>query len=152
VRHRWISESEFTDELYLFVDEYNRAGLPEPFDPPAASEVAGAAATIVGANEPVYGRQRFRALIPKCAFAFYELCKQHFFFTANKRIATFFLLHLLERHGLTLDMNRRALARFAERVAASHARDRQDVIRNAAAVIRKHVVVSDRSRAQAKKR
>lgn len=152
MRHRWISESEFTDELYLFVDEYNRSGLPEPFDPPPASEVARAAATVVSANERVFGRQRFRALIPKCAFAFYEICKQHFFFTANKRIATFFLLHLLERHGLTLNMDRKALARFAERVAASHARDRQEVIRKAAAVIRKHAGPSGESKAQAKRR
>ncbi|HSY52501.1 MAG TPA: type II toxin-antitoxin system death-on-curing family toxin [Thermoanaerobaculia bacterium] len=65
-------------------------------------------------------------MIEKVSAVFYELIKQHIFFNGNKRIATYFLLHLLALNGYMLDVDEpEELAEFAKRVATSNARDRE---------------------------
>jgi len=139
VPHRWITEQRFLDRLALFVSEYNRGGFPEPIPLPDRERAAAAASAIVAINEPVFGRQRYRSLNTKCAAAFYELCKRHFFVNGNKRIATYFLLHLLEIHEWMLSVRPQTLADFAERVSASDPSDRDIRLREIAAFIRRHV-------------
>ena len=136
----WPSSGEFTDDLRLFVREYSSGGFPEPIPPPTEDQVAAAAAAVVAVNEPVFGKPRFRTLNTRCAAAFYELSKRHFFVNGNKRIATYFLLHLLEINGKMLRVSPKRLAVFAERVAASHPVEREHTLNISAAFIRRHRV------------
>lgn len=124
-----MTEAQFVNELRTFVKEYNRSGFPEPIPEPTTEQANRAASTVVSANEPLFGKERFESLNKKCAFAFYELCKQHFFVNGNKRIATYFLLRLLEIHGWMLEVDPKDLARFAEWVAASNPQDRESLLK-----------------------
>ena len=112
----------------------NAQAIPEP----TQDQVNSAAAAVVAVNEPVFGRQRFRTLNTKCAAAFYELAKRHFFVNGNKRIATYFLLHLCEVNGNMLRVSPKRLAAFAERVAASRPIERERILRISSAFIRRH--------------
>jgi death-on-curing family protein len=136
----WPSAGEFADDLRLFVREYNSGGFPEPIPVPTEDQVTAAAAAVVAVNEPVFGKPRFRTLNTKCAAAFYELSKRHFFVNGNKRVATFFLLHLLEINGQMLRVSPKRLATFAERVAASHPVERERLVGIAVSFIRRHRV------------
>jgi death-on-curing family protein len=136
----WLSQDQFSEDLLLFVRVYNAAGFAEPIPIPSTHQIAAAAAAIVAVNEPVFGRQRFRSLHTKCAAAFYELAKRHFFVNGNKRIATYFLLHLLELNGYMLRVVPERLALFVERVAASRVAERERILTTTAAFVRRHVV------------
>lgn len=111
------------------IETHRRLGFAEPIPIPTADQVERAAAIVVSANEPVFGRYRYRDLVGKVSYVFYELVKQHVFFNGNKRIATFFLLYLLEVHGYMLETDAVALAEFAREVAQSDPAQRQKVLK-----------------------
>lgn len=111
------------------IETHRRLGFSEPIPIPTSQQIAHAASIVVTANEPVFGKYRYRDLLGKVGYVFYELIKQHVFFNGNKRIATFFLLYLLEAHGYMMETDRRELAEFARKVAESDPADREKVLR-----------------------
>lgn len=129
MRHRWVSEQRFAELLLEMVDTYNRLGFPEPIPVPDAERIARAGGMVASVNEPVFGIERFEKLPDKVSYVYYELTKQHFFVNGNKRIATYFLLRLLEIHELTLNVAPDRLADLTEWVAASSPQDRDGVLR-----------------------
>lgn len=128
MRHRWLTEAQFGDALREMVATYNRLGFPEPIPFPTEDRISRAGGLVAAANEPVFGFDRFETLNQKVAYVFYELVKQHFFVNGNKRIATYFLLLLLEIHSYSLTMRADLLADFAEWVAASDPARRSAVL------------------------
>lgn len=125
---QWFTETEFIRDLRLFVFEHNRALYLEPIPDPSDLQAEKAAATVIAINESVFGVERFPTLSLKCAAAFYELVKQHFFVNGNKRIAAFFLLDLLLLNSMWMPQDP-GLAGLAERVAKSRPRDREKMIK-----------------------
>ena len=125
MRHQWVTKEEFIDALCVMLDAHRRLGFSEPIPFPTEEQFDRSASVVVSINQPVYGQDRYPALTEKVSAAFYELIKQHIFFNGNKRIATYFLLHLLAMNGYMLDVDEpEDLAEFAKRVATSDARDR----------------------------
>lgn len=129
MRHRWITEEQFTKQLHSMIETHRRLGFAEPIPFPTVPQFRHAASIVLAANEPVFGRYVYRDLVAKVSYVFYELIKQHVFFNGNKRIATYFLLYLLEVHGYMLETDRDVLATFALKVADSDPGERDKVMR-----------------------
>lgn len=140
MRHRWLTERQFEAALLQMITSHNRLGFPEPIPFPDRERIARAAGIVVSANEPVFGRWRYHSLSGKASYVFYELIKQHVFFNGNKRIATYFLLHLLEQHDFILDMPPAALADLSVTVAESLAADREKVIKRTQRIITRNTM------------
>lgn len=128
MRHRWLTAQQFATALRTMIATHRRLGFAEPIPEPTDQQVERAGAIVLNANEAVYGRYPYRALTAKAAYVFYELIKQHVFLNGNKRIATYFLLHLLEVHGYMLGEHPATLAKWALEVAESDPRDRERVM------------------------
>ncbi len=107
---------------------YNRLRFPEPIPIPSEDRVSAAAGLVASINEPVFGVYRLGTLTEKVGYLFYELAKQHIFVNGNKRIATYFLLRMLEMHGFSLNIQPDSLANFAEWVAGTRPEDRNAVL------------------------
>lgn len=146
MRHVWIKGDAFVRTVEQMVETHRRLGFDEPIPTPTREQLSRAAGIVLSANEPYFGRFRYRDLLSKVGYVFYELVKQHLFMNGNKRIATYTMLHLIEIHGYMLETDRVNLAEFAEQVAKSLPADRDKVLRRINALLKRDTLTIEEYR------